>query len=55
MWWSPLFHDQALVVHTVGHVVEPIGAWIQNDLIGGDRFDYVAHGMDHHSLVVEQR
>ena len=36
-------------------VSEPVGAWIQNDLIGGDRFDYVAHGMDHHSLVVEQR
>lgn len=36
-------------------VSEPVGAWIQNDLVGGDRFDYVAHGMDHQSLVVEQR
>ena len=36
-------------------VSEPVGAWIQNDLVGGDRFDYVAHGIDHQSLVVEQR
>ena len=36
-------------------VSEPVGAWIQNDLVGGDRFDYVAHGIDRHSLVVEQR
>ena len=36
-------------------VSEPVGAWIKNDLVGGDRFNYVAHGMDHQSLVVEQR
>ena len=36
-------------------VSEPVGAWIKNPLVGGDRFDYVAQGMDPHSLVVEQR
>ena len=49
-------HESLRLLETAPRwVSEPVGAWIQNDLAGGDRFDYVAHGMDHQSLVVEQR
>lgn len=36
-------------------VSEPVGSWIANNLTNGERFDYVAHGVDHQSLVVERR
>ena len=35
-------------------VAEPVGAWVCGEVAEGDRFDYLAHGVEPHALVVER-
>ena len=49
-------HDGLRLLETAPQwISEPVGTWIRGDLLDGDRFDYLAYGVDHRSLVVERR
>ena len=35
-------------------VAEPVGSWIRGEVADGDRFDYIAHGVESNALVVHR-